>query len=216
MKYIITLLLAFPLILVSCKKNAADDNGCIARKSVSPKDHTINSGDIATVDKLFLSNGIDNSNFRYFRYKHDTMQIYYAPFTRYDHKLVRVDQFANGLHVFGADMVFNFKNDSISSSGNNSFDVSSLDKTPHLMLSQVRKLFSDDIKQNYTSSANDSDPCFDAEFGYYKKTTAIGSNENKTVKAWKVTMKNKEYPVGYYEDEDGKRIYFDNGIRTFY
>ena len=54
-----------------------------------------------------------------------------------------------------------------------------------------------------------------AEFGYYDLNAGSGNTTENLVKAWKITLKNQAYPLAYYEDDDGKLIYYDNGIRTF-
>ena len=73
MKTALTLVVALSLIFTSCHKDApTEDNGCIDRIFVNPNDHTIKSADVPIVDNLFASNGIDHSNYRYTRYKHDS------------------------------------------------------------------------------------------------------------------------------------------------
>ena len=113
MKYIGTFLIALTLLIVSCKKDhdGDQDAGCIDRIYVNKNDHEIKSADVPTVDKLFADNGLDNSDFRYIRYLHETRQRQYPPYEIWDNKVVRVDQYKNNLPVFYADMIFAFKND---------------------------------------------------------------------------------------------------------
>ncbi|THU36989.1 hypothetical protein FAM09_18710 [Niastella caeni] len=216
MKYLITLLIVLPLFMGSCKKDHeenGEDYGCIERIFISPKDHDIKSTDVPIVDKLFSDNGIDNSNFRYARYFQETRNRQYQPFELYNYKNVRVDQYKNGLRVFNAGMIFAFVNDKQDFVATNPVDVSGLDTVAHLTLPRLRKLFSDELKRSYAFHSQYADFCFEAEFGYYKKSIAIGNNENKTVKAWRVTIKgHRDVPAGYYADENGKLIFFDSGI----
>jgi hypothetical protein len=213
MKYIGTFLFAFTLFIVSCKKDhdGDQDYGCIDRIYVNKNDHEIKSADVPTVDKLLADNGL-NSDFRYTKYLHETRHRQYPPYEAYDYKNVRVDQYQNNLRVFLGGMIFSFVNDKLDFVATNPVDVSTLDAEPHLTLPRLRKLFFNDIKGSYSFLARYSDSCFSAEFGYFKKTTTIGNNENKTVKAWRVTPMNRDVPVGYYADDDGERIYFDPGI----
>jgi hypothetical protein len=214
MKNIGTCLIALALFMVSCKKDhdGDEDSGCIDRIYVNKNDHDIKSADVPAADKLFSDNGIDKSNFRYIRYLHEARQRQYPPYEKWDNKVVRVDQYKNDLRVFNADMIFAFVNDKLDHVATNPVDVSALDAEPHLTLPRLRKLFSDDIKKSYSFLANYSDSCFCAEFGYYKKRTTSGNNENKTVKAWRVTPKNRVTLAGYYADDDGALIYFDPGV----
>ena len=58
-----------------------------------------------------------------------------------------------------------------------------------------------------------------AEFGYYDLNSGTGNIIENIIKGWKVTLKNSvepfEYPLAYYQDNNGTLIYYDNGIRTF-
>ncbi|HEX6426262.1 MAG TPA: hypothetical protein VF008_01200 [Niastella sp.] len=216
MKYIGTLLIALPLLIVSCKKDhdgdqppAGEDYGCIERIFIKKNEHTINSADVPTVDKLFSDNGINNSNFRYFRHRLVTQQNQSTSYDKYDY--IYVDQFAKDLRVFHAVGIFSFKNDILYYAEPNPIDVSELDTISRCTLPRLRKLFLYDLEKYYSRQTNYSDTCFNAEFGFLK---IHGSREegDKFIKAWRVTTKNRPlYPEGYYDGE-GNKILFSSGI----
>lgn len=237
MKSLFCIVIAYTLTLTACTKSITtdssittdplsatqkalqDDNGCIERIIISATAHSIHVADIATVNNLFSSNGIDNSKFRYYWYVHDTFQTRYPPYTKYDEQAVRVDQYANGARIFTGDLVYTFWNNSFHYRGGNLTNGTSLDTVPKLSLGQIRKLFLNNIEQ-YDHAANKfKDSCFKAEFGYFNLNAGISYSQEVLVKAWRVTPKNSffpsEYPVAFYQDNDGKPISYDNGIRTF-
>lgn len=200
-------------------KTFQEDNGCIERIIVPVTAHVINPSDVSTVNSLFSSNGIDNSKFRYYRYLHDTLQTLYPPYTKYDQKTVRVDQYVNGVRLFTGDLVYNFLNNNLNYRGGDLTNGTSLDTVPKLTLAQIRKMFLDNIEQFDHASSKFKDSCFKAEFGYYNLNAGISYAQEVLVKAWRVTLKNSvfpsEYPVAFYQDSNGKLIYYDNGMRTF-
>jgi hypothetical protein len=216
MKFRIALLIALPLIASSCKKDSGPevDNGCIERIYKDKNDHVINSANVSIVNKLFADNNIDNSNFRYNLYKHDSIQTQYPPYEKVDHKHVRVSEFAHGLRFIESDVIFNFTKDVLSYTTKKPVDVSKFDVIPRLSLPRLRKMFMEDVERNPpVASANYTDSCLNAEFGFYV-IRGGENNADKIVKAWLVTGLNRSYPRAVYND-DGSRIYYDNGIRTF-
>jgi hypothetical protein len=219
----ILLFICLPGLLSACTRHdidsLAEDNGCIERIIVPATAHVINNADKAVVDALFQNNNIDNSNFRYLGYRHDSVQTDFPPFLKFDQKVVRVDQYTNGLRILGGDMAFKFKSDVFNFKSGYSTNGTYLNTTPHLSLSQVRKLFIDDIGRFDHNAAKYKDNCFKAEFGYYNLNAGVGYSIENLVKAWKVTPKDvvypSEYPVGYYADDNGTRLYYFNGVQTF-
>ena len=112
----------YTLTLVACNKfNTAlpEGSGCIERILIPVTAHSINSVDVPTVNNLFISNGIDNSKFRYYQYRHDTLQTLYSPYPKYDQKIVRVDQHINGVKLFTGALVYNFLSNSFNFRGGN-------------------------------------------------------------------------------------------------
>lgn len=200
-------------------KALQEDSGCIERIIIPVTAHGINSSDVSTVNNLFSTNGIDNSKFRYYRYTHDTFQTLYPPYTRYDQKTVRIDQYTNGIRIFTGDLVYIFFDNNFHYRGGNLTNGTSLNTVPKLTLPQLRKMFLDNIEQVDHASGKYKDSCFKAEFGYYNLNAGISYAQEVLVKAWRVTLKNSiypsEYPIAFYQDNDGKLIYYDNGIRTF-
>jgi hypothetical protein len=214
-------LIFISLVIFSCKKEnqLKENNSCTERKIVSANSHLIDRPDIALVNNLFIKNGIDKNNFRYFQYTEDSIQTYFPPYDKFDSKIVRVDQFTNGLRIFNGDLVFSFKNDIFNYRGGSLTSGTKLNNIPNLNLTQLRKLFIDDIKKFNQPLNQNNDTCLYAEFGYFNLNAGTGNITESLIKAWRIKLKNSvypsEYPEAYYQDNDGKLIYFDNGIRTF-
>jgi len=201
-------------------KRTTQDNGCIERNIVPVNGHSVNGADLAEINNLFLNNGIDNSKFRYCQYLHDTTQTYFPPFAIFDEKVVKVEEYANALPVFTAQLVFGFKNDTFNYKGGYPTNGTTLNAAPSLALAQLRKLFIDHIEEFDYRGDFYKDSCFKAEFGYFNLNAWTSYSTENLVKAWRLTLKNSvypsEYPVAYYQDEGGTLIYYDNGIRTFH
>jgi len=192
-----------------------EDTRCINRVQLNVSDYLIAPEDIPTVNDLFKANKIDYSSFRYTSYAHDSESMATPPYTRYDIKTVGVQQYANGLPIFNDYMSFSFKNDVLNSSAGTATKGTSLDTKPVLKLAQVRKLFIDDMLKNHFDSSF-ADSCIYAEFGYYN--TTYSTDKETLIKAWQVSARTPNdlllYPVAYYQDADGKLIYFNTGIFT--
>jgi hypothetical protein len=217
------------LLLISCNKPSLSgsaarkalpsDNGCIEQKIVPRTAHSVDPSALPVIEQLFAFNRIDNSHLRYYAYDHDTVQTYFPPYAPFDEKAVRVDQYVNGLRIFNADMVYLFKNDTLNYVGGSSIKSASLDPIPQLTLPQVRGLFVQDMKTFEPNDSSWKEGCLQAEFGYYNLNAGTSYAPMQLVKGWKVTLKAgtfpSEYPQAVYQDADGKRCYFDDGIRTF-
>lgn len=208
-------------ILASCSSSIdlPEDNGCVERVIIPVSAHTINPADVPTINSLFSKHAINNSNLRYVRYRHDTLQTLYPPYAQYDQKLVTVDQYVNGVRVFLAGMNFLFLKDSLSFQTLNPTKGTSLNTVPKLNVRQLRKLILDDIEQFDHDADRYKDSCFKCEFGYFNLNGGTSYVPEVLVKAWRVTLKNSiapsEYPMAFYKDDNGELIYYDNGIRTF-
>lgn len=217
MKFPIALLIALPLISPSCKKDSDQnvDNGCIERVYINKNDHAINSADIPTVNKLFADNHLDNSNFRYTKYKQDSVQAQFPPYENVPYKHVRVNEYVKGLRVIDNDEIFNFTKDVFSYTSAGAFyNMSINDVSPQLSLPRLRKLFLDDEKNvRLNPGDNYADTCLRAEFGLYEMRN--GYSLSWLVKAWLVTGQNNSFPRAVYKD-NGTRIYYDNGLRTIH
>ena len=221
MKNIMTFILAL-ILLSSCRKVGDDLNiqddinaGCIERKIVPVTQHSISNLNIQLVNSLFLKNGIDNSKLRYYQYTNDSFQTYFPPYTKFDQKLVRADQYFNGLRLFEHSVVYNFKEDVFDFANGIVNENIMLDTNPKQTLTRLRKLYVSDLEQFNPKGLSYKDSCLKAEFGYYELNSGSGNNKKIWVKAWKVTPQNTDYPQGYYQDENGSRIAYSDGIIFF-
>lgn len=220
MKKLFWSIVAYTLIVVTCsrcKLSLPEDNGCIERVAIPVTAHIINAADVLVINNLFSINGIDNSRFRYYQYTHDSLQTGYSPFTKYDQKTVRVYQYTKDIPIFTGTLSYNFLNNKFNAKGGNLTNGTSLNNSSKLSLGQIRRLFLDNAEQFEDTPNKYRDSCFKAEFGYYNLNAGIGYTQENLVKVWKVTLKNSsypsEFPVAYFHDNDGKLIYYDNGVR---
>jgi hypothetical protein len=229
MKKNILALLLLSLTINSCKKieagkeiNILEDKGCIERANISVNDHSghkINNTTISIIDNLFQTNGIDKTKFRFFFYDTDSVQTYFAPFTKYGQKIIRINQFTNGLEIFTSGTVYSFWNDNFKFRNGELTSGTTLNTTPTLSIGQVRTLFLGHIEQFDQKGNQFKDSCFSAQFGYFDLNAGTSNSAENLIKAWKVTLKNRIYPseipIAFYKDDNGNLIYYDNGIRTF-
>ncbi|WP_310397840.1 hypothetical protein [Hymenobacter sp.] len=203
----------------SCAKSDApapnSATGCAEFVSIPVTAHSLGAADIAAANKLFSSSGIDNRTFRYVRYERSPFETYYPPYTTYDEQVVGIQEYANGLPIFTAVSNFVFWNGRFHGRIGQSTAGTSLTASPGLTLVEVRNLFFASMEQFDRAANADSDQCVTAEFGYYDLGAGTSNAPENLVKAWKVTRKDAQYPFAYYEDNGGKLIYYDNGIRTF-
>ena len=159
-----------------------------------------------------MRNGIDNSKLRYYQYTNDSLQTYFPPYTKFDEKLIRADQYANGVRLFEHGVVYNFKDNIFDFANGIVTEDIMLDTISKQTLARLRKLYISDLEQFNHIGASFKDSCLKAEFGYYELTSGSGNDKKLWVKAWKLTPKNTDYPQGYYQDEDGNRIAYSDGI----
>lgn len=207
MKFCLGLLIAMPLFITACKKDHDDnkfnpnkDYGCIERIYSNKNDHIINSADVADVNKLFADNNIDNSNFRYLQYKVDSLQA-----------CVVVEQYAKGVNIFTANTIFYFTKGILSYDPRTPIDVTRLDSIAHVQLPYLKWMFLNDVREWAKGlSRNYVDSCLYTELGFYQLPGNVNT-AGKFVKAWRVTGK-AIYPIGFYNDDDGSRISYSNGI----
>ena len=214
----ITLIVMLSL-LFSCKKEMDDlsmqngvDNGCIERNIILVTQHSISPLNIQLVNALFTKNRIDNNKLRYYQYTNDSFQTYFPPYTKFDQKLIRADQYANGVRLFEYNVVYNFKDDIFDFANGIVNETITLNTNPKQTLVRLRKLYISDLEQFNQKGASYKDSCLKAEFGYYELNSGAGNDKKIWVKAWKVTPQNTDYPQGYYQDENGSRIAYSDGI----
>lgn len=223
MKYLLTSLVILSAALLSCREDAPvnplqDGNGCVERRVLRVTGHSIATPAFPVVKNLFVSNGIDDSRYRYYQYSRDSVQTYFPPYAKFDSKVVRVDQYVNGLRILNAELVFGFKNEVFSHRAGVPITSTALDTVPHLTIGQLRKRFIEDVERFEQAGRQYQDTCVTAEFGYFVPNAGADSTPAPLIKAWRVTRKNAVYPAEYpqacYRDSDGSRIYYDDGIKT--
>lgn len=211
MKFCLGLLIAVLLLITACKKDHDDDNkvppveetGCIERIYSNKNDHIINSADVAAVNKLFADNNIDYSNFRYERYTNDSIRAQ-----------VRVEKYANGLHIFNGSTIYYFTKGILDYNTGMPIDVTGSDTISHAQLQYLKWMFLNDMqKDKMRVYGNYVDSCVNAELGLWQ-LPGDGNTSGKAVKAWLVKGK-VFYPLGVYKDEDGSQITYTNGIYLY-
>ena len=226
MKKVLIIIALVAFAFLSCSKEdeapvkkPAPGFGYIERKFVPLNAHSISNAEVVAVSLLFTSNGINKGNFRYLQYLNDSLQISYPPYTKVNYKSVRLDQYTNGLRIFNGDMAFVFKNDLFHYLSGATTKGTYLDTVPHTALYRLRTLFLDDMEETDHLGSQYKDSSLSAEFGYYNLNAGKVNGTENLVKAWKVTPKNRvapsDYPQAFYNDNDGKLIYYDNGKRFF-
>ena len=222
MKFCLGLLIAMPLFITACKKDdkfklpSNENYGCIERVYINKNDHIINSADVATVNKLFANNNIDNSNFRYIQYSDDSLQTQYPPYEKIERKHVKVDQYVKGVRVLSNFAIFNFTKGILSYDSRKPIDVARLDTFPHVPLQYLKWMFLKDVQKVHAGfKTNYVDSCLYAELGFYQLSSTDGETPGRFVKAWRVTGRNAIAPVGYYMDNDGSSISFEDDIVIF-
>jgi len=204
---------------IACTRSLPEDKGCMERDIIRVTDHAIAPSDVAVANELFQANRLDNSHFRYLRYLHDSVQTYYPPFAKIDSKGFVALQYTNGLPIFTGTVSFVFHNGIFTYQSGRLTHGTSLNAPPILTLGQLRRLFLDDARKFDYEGDRFKDSCLKAEFGYYNIPAKPGDTTENLTMAWRVTLKNNdygpyhEYPLAFYMN-NGKRIYYDNGIRT--
>ena len=189
--------------------------GCIERIIIPVTQHSISNSNIQLVNSLFLKNGIDNRKLRYYQYTNDSFQTYFPPYTKFDQKLIRADQYSNGLRLFEHNIVYNFKDNIFDSVNGLIKENITLDTNPTQNLKQLRRLYIADLEQFNHQGVQFKDSCLRAEFGYYDLNGSSGNTKSLWIKAWKITPQNGDYPYGFYQDENGSRIAYSDGIIFF-
>jgi hypothetical protein len=216
MKKLLIALFFLMTTFYACKKANAilpEDDGCIERLVIPVTSHgTLSDSDYNLVTSLFISNGIASPDFRYTRTYHDSAKTYNGT---YDLRNVYIIQYTNGLPVFPESLNYLFKNGVFDNVSGRLTNGTNLNTVPALALGQLRKLFRDDIEQFDHTGNQFKDSCFNAEFGYFNLNAGTANNSENLVKAWHLTPKYNSYPEAYYQDNNGQRIYYFNGMETF-
>jgi len=214
MKFNIFSLVFLTFTIFSCKKDNSiplpEDKGCI-EKIIIPANSNVSfsTAEYSIINSLFINNRVNKPNYRYFR-----------SYTINTTRLVHTMQYANGLPIFNKDLNFNFDNGIYGSFTGYLTKGTTLNTTATLRLPQLRKLFIDNAEQFEQKGLQYKDSCLKAEFGYYDLNSGTGNTNEVLIKSWKVTLKSSvepfEYPIAFYQDNNGALIYYDNGIETFH
>jgi hypothetical protein len=78
----------------------------------------------------------------------------------------------------------------------------------------------DDIRQFEYNGDQFTDTCVLAEFGYYNINAGTSFAQEKLIKVWRMTPEvmgspsPASYPQAVYADQDGRRVYYDDGLRS--
>ena len=220
--FLVAVLVLAPLLLACSKADMPPalpaDQGYSEIRIIPVTEHSLSSSEVATANSLFARNNLDIRNYRYVRYVRyvrESLQTYYPPYASFDSQLVGVEEYTNGLPIFTGQSNFHFKNGVFDFRSGHSSSGTRLNTVPTLNAGQLRSRFSATVAQFDLSRSILWLQCVSAEFGCYELNVGSGNTTENLVKAWKITLKNQAYPLAYYEDNDGKLIYYDNGIRTF-
>jgi hypothetical protein len=211
--YLLTVLLA----LSSCKKNDLGvDNGCISAITR----HYVNAADSAAAAKLLLQNKISVKNLVFTRVTlNDTITNGLGE-THINQEIFAL-QYFNGLPVFSSDIAFFFEDGVFRNSSGTRFTTFNLNTSSSLTLPQLRKLFitaaanSNEVLYQQLPQLNLKDSCLVAKFGYYDLNTGAVVDNPVFVKAWSVTPKNLNYPMGIFRDDTGGTILYTQGVLEF-
>lgn len=206
------------LTATSCSRSSspAPDNGCIQRIVIKQSDAGLSPEHTRTADSLFDVNHIDHRNYRYYAFQSDTFQTLYSPFKKYDEKVIRLDQYVNGLRIFNGEINYIFWDGALHYIAGKPIQSANLDTISSLSLRRLRTMFTSELLRpgaNVTPEFTDS--CYKAEFGYFNLSNDL--EPEKLVKAWRVTINYSSaswyapYGYGYPYDGYPAAYYKDNG-----
>ncbi|HXS59053.1 MAG TPA: hypothetical protein VN726_23175 [Hanamia sp.] len=223
-------LFSFGIVLItvfafqSCKKRSAEPEAtdiplCVQRHyySQSAKGEGITDAQMDTVYNLFRATNLSLNNLQVIRYIDDA---------KYNLIHLFMNQFVNGLLVFGAEVGFHFHtlngNYTIDSLGmppeENFVHTPAIDSAYKISpLHAANILYQQMTKDLQTSAwqANWKDSCYAATLGLsIVNGKEPHSNEAKYGLVWQVTPQNNQYPICYVDAMSGKMIYYFDGILT--
>lgn len=196
------------VIIYSCTKTGTSPsgNGCITQ--IKRANYNIKPADSLAAVHLFQQNNMNYSNLSFERIiLNDTIGGH-----TYQH--IFAIQSLNGLQIMSGEAGYHFLDGVYQSALGKVYGSVNLDNHSHLSLSQLRALYmSESIdKQGVNPSYRDS--CITAQFGYYDANAGTGNESANIIKAWRVQLKNKGYPLAIFSDDNGQLIAYDSGIRT--
>lgn len=192
-----------------------NDGGCVENVTQPVGFHQIGAAEVQLANQLLASNGIASSNVRYLQYQRDTLERQYPPYERVGVKIVKLQEYANGLLVFTSYLNYLFHDGVFHVRVGEPTGGTTLNATPRLRLWQVRGLFLQAAEEFDHNSASWRSICFGAELGYYNLNAGTGTETEKLVLAWRISPRGREYPVAYVQDQSGELIYYFNGRVSF-
>ena len=205
------LILCAVIALGSCKKNeVAGDNGCISQRQ--KKSFGLNPADSLAALQLLNNNHMPTNDIQMERIElRDTINGAHI------YQYIAAIQLIKGLPVLSDDFGYNFRDGIYQQTSGKKYTSVSLDTHPTLSLRLLRSLYMAETKKNNnaTYSANFKDSCLVARFGYYNLNAGTGNETPNIIKAWAVTPKNADYPVGIFRDDNGNTIIYNTGIVSF-
>ena len=204
------------LAITSCSKSKkhilGDDFGCINREVPSWRDSKLSAANNAVANDLFQTNGLSSANLWLTRLQYDTVVLNGA--TNY-YVYIQAQEFVNGIPVFTSFPGYNFKNGAQELPDmNHLVGSTTLNNYPDLRMSQVRKLYMDQLyAQHYPLDyiAGFKDSCLTATFGYYDMNAGSSNQPVQLTKAWWVHPANSFAPYAFFKD-DGTLIFFGTGL----
>jgi len=207
-------------MLLACSKSDPDpsiatDPGCSGLAAMPASAHAITPAQVQLANSLFARNGLDTSRVRYVRFLQDSVATYYAPYAPLVTDNVGVEEYANGLPVFSQQVNYIFKAGTLSFTAGTPTRGTQRAGRPTLTAGQMRTRFFATVNEFDSSNNRLASQCVEARLGYYNLNSLTANTAENLVLAWKVNVKGQSYPFAYFEDTNGRLIYYDNGIRTF-
>jgi len=191
------------MMYYSCKTKKAANTLCVTVIQNSLNTPVLSKSEIKEIKSLFEKNRIDDAKYQFYRFNKDDLG-----FTQ-----VRCYQYANGLRIFTADLIFHFNQSGeyflLSGDQINSIKF---DTQPSMDRNRVAAIFFEKIAGEKASMVNAGilKGCFEVELGY----VGLDDSNKKFAKAWKVKPAGKDYPFAYINDDNAEIIFYDNGVRT--
>ncbi|TFF34801.1 hypothetical protein [Mucilaginibacter psychrotolerans] len=210
-KALLFLLLPAMLALAACNKAVLQDNGCVTEyiRPLNP----VGDAAYAKIKTLFQNNGISYQGLSFYRADFNDNIPLNGVINVYQHTVAM--QYFNGLPLLNGDIGYHFMNGVFTTTISPRYSSINIGTGKHLQLSQVRKLFLDEIqKDGFYANRSYKDSCMSAEFGYYNVTPDGPTPTPQFIKAWKITPSGSDYPVAYFRDDDAAMLSYFNGIFT--
>ncbi|HTE00607.1 MAG TPA: hypothetical protein VK668_15045 [Mucilaginibacter sp.] len=197
------------VLATSCKKSdLPGDNGCINRT----RQRYLTGADSLAAVQLLKQNNIPYTNLGFeILTLNDTVKQGTEAGV-YQH--IYAVQYINGLRVLNNDFGYHFKSGVFQSMSGIRYTAIDLNTQAALSYAQLRKLYLAELDKNGYHAASFKDSCLVAEFGYYN-LNGYGYASSTFTKAWAVSPKHAQYPLGYFRDDNGQLLGFYSGFVVF-